>query len=337
MKTPLSEAATAEFSTSGGVDSSLCQTPTNISANNITDSSAIISWQGPEMAISYAVMVQGSSTLMEHEVEDTSIILAGLMPNTEFEVRVASNCETGTSDTAMITFLTADIGSDPDSCAAPMGLAVSPSDSSYDLSWVVDSLVDSVRLEVKLAADSLLLLDTNLISAMYNFTQADSGALYEFRVSAFCHNGGLSESSPWFSFPAVSDSTAFVCDPPTELTLDTNLFTQATLSWTGSDTATYQVEVQTADTSWSFILQLDTSEATFTILDLDPGTEYSVRVRTVCDMENSEYTDYVTFETAASNCLIPEDLDAINLDDTSGHTKLARTRWSNLYHPVERS
>ena len=315
--TTLSESISIDFMTTGEPDSITCLAPSNLSANNITDTSAVLHWEGPEMVISFAVMVQGSSTIMEMEVEDTSVLLEGLEASTEYEVNVNSICESGSSDTTTITFTTADSESMPDSCQSPTGLAVSAADSSYDLSWVLDSLVDSVRLEVRAAADSLTIVDSNLVGTMYVFMQADSGALYEFRVSALCSNGGISIPSPWFTFPAVSDSTAFVCDPPTDLKLDTNLFTQATFSWTGSDTALYQVEVQTADTAWSFILQIDTSQATFTILDLDPGTQYSVRVRTVCDMENSEYTEFVTFETAASNCQIPDELNAEIPDDTT--------------------
>ncbi len=310
-------AAIATLITTTGGTLDTCQAPAMLSANNITDTSAVLSWQGPEMYLSFAIMVQSSNTTMDLETADTSIDLTGLQEGTDYSVSVTTNCSEGESEPSVIEFTTSG-GQTEDSCASPTDLSFEFLDTIYRLSWNVDSLVDSVHFELRVAQDSILKIDSVIAGLSYDFIDEDSASIYEFRVAAICNDSTQSSPSDWLPFPTTTDSlVSAVCDMPTDLTVDTNLFTQASLSWSGPDTGLYQVQVQTSDTTWSFTLEVDTNQAVLTIYDLDPGTEYSVRVRTLCDGENSEYTEFVTFETAASNCVVPEIAGAEILDDSS--------------------
>jgi hypothetical protein len=78
-----------------------CDAPTNLSANNITETSAEISWEGT--ADSYEIKVNGGAveTLMT-----TSETLTDLTPGTEYTVEVRAICETQTSPWTTTTFTT---------------------------------------------------------------------------------------------------------------------------------------------------------------------------------------------------------------------------------------
>ncbi len=293
-----------------------CITPTGMAANDITAETAVITWNPTETAVSYVLALEGPSGSSELETTDTSYLLTGLEANAAYMLALRALCSDGSSEAIQIDFSTPQ-GEDTLSCETPSQLTAEPVDTSYLLSWNIETSADSFQIEVKEAEGSEILLDSILLDPMLLFTPG-TNTIHEFRVQAFCGQGDTSQNSAWLAFPAL-DSTVFVCDPPSGLNVDTSGSESAQLSWSASSTSVYQIEVHTGDSTWSFILESDSTQTTLMLFDLDPGSGYSVRVRAVCENENSDYTDWVDFETqsATSECAVPSALQAQVLTDSS--------------------
>lgn len=142
----------------------------------------------------------------------------------------------------------------------------------------------------------------------YTLTGLTAGTEYSVMVRAFIDND---TQSCWSD--VVTFTTAPTCPKPTNLvagSIDTH---SAVLSWT---------EKGEAD-QWQICINGDESnliavhENPFTLTNLDPETDYSVKVRAYCSAEDqSSWSDAVTFTTAIANPA-PTDVLADNVTSTS--------------------
>ncbi|MEE0266417.1 MAG: fibronectin type III domain-containing protein [Bacteroidales bacterium] len=78
-----------------------CDAPTNLSANNITETSAEITWNGT--ASTYEIKLNGGTA---ETLTTTTKALTGLTPNTAYTVEVRSICENQTSEWVSANFTT---------------------------------------------------------------------------------------------------------------------------------------------------------------------------------------------------------------------------------------
>ena len=142
----------------------------------------------------------------------------------------------------------------------------------------------------------------------YTLTGLDANAEYSVMVRAFIDND---TQSCWSD--VVTFTTAPTCPKPTNLvagSIDTH---SAVLSWT---------EKGEAD-QWQICINGDESnliavnENPFTLTNLVPETDYSVKVRAYCSAEDqSSWSDVVTFTTDIANPA-PTDVAAGNISATS--------------------
>jgi len=89
-----------------------CDVPTGLTANNITTSSADLSWNTVTDATDYTVQYKEStaSAWTSLNTTSTSVSLSGLTASTTYNIQVATNCASGTSDfSTIVQFTTADI------------------------------------------------------------------------------------------------------------------------------------------------------------------------------------------------------------------------------------
>jgi hypothetical protein len=94
-----------------------CTSPTNVSAEQVQATSALITWHAATVgATGYTVGYSeaGMDNWTTQLVTGTSYMLSGLDPNTEYDVFVLSECDMGDADTAFISFETTCMaGGDP--------------------------------------------------------------------------------------------------------------------------------------------------------------------------------------------------------------------------------
>ena len=86
-----------------------CTSPRNVTVSQIVGTSALVSWQSALVgAIDYTVeyTVAGQNSWSSLIVNGTSVMLSGLTQQTNYQVRVFSNCQMGDADTVNKTFTT---------------------------------------------------------------------------------------------------------------------------------------------------------------------------------------------------------------------------------------
>ena len=108
-----------------------CDAPTALSASNITETSADITWNGT--ASTYEFKLNGGTA----ETLTTTIkALTGLTANTDYTVEVRAVCEDQTSDWVITTFTTLEEVVTPEPCDAPTNLSASNiTETTADITW----------------------------------------------------------------------------------------------------------------------------------------------------------------------------------------------------------
>ncbi|NND07425.1 MAG: hypothetical protein HKN87_13695 [Saprospiraceae bacterium] len=324
----VSEAAVASFETlEDTTEMDTCPAIGNLIVDMITDTSAMVTWDTTEAAVAYDLELREMADSIlngidSFETVEGSLELTDLKANTTYVVSVTAVClDEGRSSPVEAEFATTG-DMEEDSCVVPTDLEASLQDSSFMLMW---STVDSptVQLQVRFDDSTSLLLDSILDASTFDFQHPLDDVQYAFRVKTICDSLSSSEYSEWESFPATTIVSAFVCDAPGDFSIDTVGEDFANLSWAGSDTVRYQIQVQTPDSLWGFILDSDSSMTFLTLTDLDQMTDFEVQVRSLCGDENSPYTEWLEFTTNLDSaaCEAPTNLSAEMIDDSSALLK----------------
>jgi hypothetical protein len=287
--------------------------PTNLLVTSVTATSAAFSWQSVPGAASYQVEVATDSKF--HSVassgstSSTSIDVNGLAGGTTYLWHVRADNGKKESDWKEgASFATEPAEAVVQAPVAP-GL-VSPSNNAKDipadvtLSWSSVEGADSYRIQISTDANfaSTVTDEAGLTATSFGASGLSQGAKYHWRVSA-ANAGG---TSPWSSKRALTvassesggsalSSPASV-DPPSGLQVDNITSTSATLSWSGSSSAKFDVQLNPGSKSYS------TNSSTLTITSLSPNTTYDWQVRSKSSngKDTSDWVSGPSFTTLES-------------------------------------
>ena len=173
------------------------------------------------------------------------------------------------------------------SCPKPTNLAVEMvGDGEATATW--DGSASSYRVYHRAEGDSvwnMLATTTNSVT----FTGIPADVMYEFFVVALCSATDTSSASIIRHFNTHYEAP--YCDTVSNVTVGDIEQTTAVISWT-SDGTLWEVELNGAVYS--------SSTTTATLTDLTANSDYSIRVRNVCDAATGFYSDWsavVTFHT----------------------------------------
>ncbi len=166
-----------------------CVAPTSLTASNIAQTTATVSWVGT--ASSYDVQLNNNAV---ETVTTTSKQFTGLTANTTYTVKVRSNCGTTTSDWATTTFTT--LEDTPAPCNAPTNLEVVPTSNSLTLSWSGDATAYDVQIN-----DETVQTTQQTIFTFANLTPSTT---YSLKVRSNCGN----EVSDWATITGTTNAEA---------------------------------------------------------------------------------------------------------------------------------
>lgn len=113
------------------------------------------------------------------------------------------------------------------------------------------------------------------------------------------------------------------CPAPTSPSISTVTSNAATVSWTGNACAVkYRVHLQNLYNGAGYIYQVNAPITTYTFSNLQPNTQYSVMVRTLCNATGtnaSGFTNTLYFTTTGSGnaCVPPSNISSTNISNTS--------------------
>ena len=197
-------------------------------------------------------------------------------------------------------------------CVQPTNLAISNiSSTGATATWTAGGSETSWQIEYKAASSGTWTTQT-VNNPTYNMTGLQPTTAYQVRVKSLCGSGSESAYTTVVSFTTAAP----LCVVPTNLAISNVSSTGATATWTagGSETS-WQIEYKTT-TATTWIIQTVTTP-TYTMIGLQPSTDYQVKVKSLCGIGvESDYTTVVSFTTAASPCVVPTNLAISSISST---------------------
>ncbi len=285
-----------------------CLAPTNLTIDNITTTSAIVSWTGN--ASSYNLKVNNQT----YNDVTSPYSLSGLTAATSYTVEVQSVCSATSTSTWTSSEFTTEICEEADKCLLTFVLT-----DSYGDTWngnaikVVDATTNTVI--------ATLTNDYNNYEAT-----SSAGAYTQTKTLAVCNGRQLQFVWERGSYPGETswvikdvngeeitsgtgntsmqtgdvlatytvDCTITSCRKPTDLQATEVTAHSVTLSWTENGEATAWVVWYSSGVEPATVNVTETSVT----IPVDMETTYTAKVRPVCDV-NDKWSDEITFTTKA--------------------------------------
>ncbi|MCR4966084.1 MAG: fibronectin type III domain-containing protein [Bacteroidales bacterium] len=269
-----------------------CEEPTNIQISDITSSSASVTWTagGSESAWNVAYRETTGSSWSTVAATTSSVTLSNLTPETNYSVRVQSNCGASQSEWSDIeTFTTLAAPN----CPTPSNLQVAVDGSTATFSWTQEpNTANEWELYFRPTGGTYQTITVQTTS--YTLTNLAMDASYEAYVVAHCNNGVNSDPSNVVTFATTTSPT---CPAPTNLAATVD-HTEATLTWQQEANTANEWQInyrQTTESTWSTAIATTT---TYTLTDLVANVNYEAYVVAHCNNGlNSDPSNTVTFET----------------------------------------
>ena len=170
-----------------------CDAPTSLTASNISQTSATITWVGT--ASSYDVQLNNGDI---ENITATTKQLTNLTANTTYTIKVRSNCGESTSDWVTTTFTT--LSDEPEPCDKPTNLDVVPTSNSLTLSW--NGTAD--KYDVQLNDGEIQTVEQTI----YTFANLTSNTTYTLKVRSNCGE----TTSDWATTTATTTDSSSLVD-----------------------------------------------------------------------------------------------------------------------------
>lgn len=178
-----------------GCSLSGCHEPYNVAANSITGSTASINWDAVDSTNIYYMRYRaiGSPTWTLTNTTDTFSVLSGLVACTDYEIEVASDCDSSLYS-GNYTFKTGDC------CVAPSSINIDTANlTTAAFSWTVDPFVNSYTVEYKLKTATTWSTTTTTTAGVV-LSGLDSCEIYELRILSSCSVNVNNQYSPTIEF-----------------------------------------------------------------------------------------------------------------------------------------
>lgn len=290
-----------------------CAAPDGLLADSVSIDSAFLSWNAVAGAQGYILQYRRDSTNDPWTIIDTltqnALILSGLDSLTSYEWIVQTQCEFVSSvfsDTAYFRTKEPCRAPDADSLNATLLLGgdVRLEWSSYNFAAAYGLRFRELGTTTWTEIDSVSVTDTLL-------TGIPAGLSYEWQVRSIC----CDRSSEWSVLDTFSISS---CVAPIILLADSISSNRVTMIWdTLANADFYQVQYRVqGEVAWNVLAPFAGSDTTLT--DLTSETTYEWQVRSICDVDSSEWVSGPEFTTLSEeDCGIPGNPLVDNITDSS--------------------
>ncbi len=266
-----------------------CPTPGSLSAENLSDTSATLSWfESDSVLVSdLRYRIVGDTSWIEIDDVSAPFDLTGLLGCSDYEFQVEANC----SDT-ISGFSNSSFFSTEGCCYNPQNIVIAPvSMDEIIISW--DSIYGVMGYLVNYKAEedaNWTPVETNSASISINNLAACTEYLFE--LATICTPDSTS---------GFSDTLSYLTDCPCEMpeNIDTfDILTEfATIIWDDATNAeNYEVRFRQFGLSeWNY----NETPNLYIVLDsLIPCTNYQYQVRTLCPIAISNFSGIRIFKTA---------------------------------------
>ncbi len=321
-----------------------CLAPTGLTASNVTQSSATISWSSISTTGLFNVQYTAAGTTQTVTMNNVSspVNITGLSCNTPYIFQVQAICINPNGVTTLspwsapFTVLT---HACQNTCPAPINLSASNiSASGAVLSWTANTTIpSSFNLRYRITT-STAWNNVNNVSSPWQLGGLICNTTYVWQVQNVCFSSsGTTTLSPWSALHTFTAAACpVVCPAPAGLTTTNISGNSATLNWnTVAGAGAYQVRYRQAGSlAWMYVTATTNSKV---LVNLICGIHYQWQVRAHCspasNVFNNPWSSTASFTTLICNttCLPPTTLTNGNITSTT-----ADLAWTSTGAPVYR-
>ena len=254
-----------------------CAAPTEVSVQNITTNSAAVSWTANGAnAWKMSYKAENASDWTIVSITNNQYVLTGLTQNTNYEVRVMSDCgANGTSSEAAAAFTTAA------DCPVPTSLTVTHHQNNSVITWIPVLGVNNYELQYK--------KEDVAFWASFSVNNASSFVLgglaesvtYNVRVRSLCD---ADEYSDWAELTFTTPNS---CEAPVQLTISEIANHSVNVSQDTMPTGSWAIQYGESGFGLGSGTIIFQNTNTIDLTGLAAGTAYDVYAKNICG-ENSE-------------------------------------------------
>ncbi len=285
-----------------------CPAPSSLSASNITQTRATLSWVtggANNWDLEYGIGGFSLGTGTRIKTTTNSYSVSGLVTNTAYEFYVRDSCGVGNVSRWIgpQSFRTL-------SCPAPSSLSASRiTQTTATLSWVTGG-ANNWDLEYGIRGFSLgtgtrIKTTTN----SYSVSGLMTNTAYDFYVRDSCGVGNVSRWIGPQNFATLS------CPAPSSLSASRITQTTATLSWVTGGAISWDLEYGIGGFSPGTGTRIKTTTNSYSVSGLVPGQSYDFYVRDSCVGSVSRWIGPQSFRTLI--CPAPSSLSASHITQTT--------------------
>lgn len=275
-------------------------------ATDISDNSATITWEGE--AEEWMVFVRkAGETSRDYETQTSNEIqLTDLDDATTYEVGITHACDDSSiAKVSLVRFTTLAI----EPCDPVEDITVATTIYTATISWTHSGVGFNVKHR---RAGTESWTESKVDTPQLQILNLTNNTEYEYQIQAICSEaeGHVSDWTEVAKFKTLE----ITCFPPTNIQVAPT-YKVAVVSWEGNADK-YEINYrESAVQEWT---TKEVTGTTYTIEELNPTTNYSLRMRSLCDSETSSWSAVVEFKTIAiPECVIPTNLKAEDITTNS--------------------
>ena len=288
----------------------VCPDVTGLSAGYATANSITLSWDNNPMAQSWIIEYGFSGFPQGSGITTTSAtnnyVVNGLTDETlyDFHVRAVCGSEWYSEGWASVSASTLSGGV---TCDAPTNVTATVADNSVTVNWTAGQ--GNLSFELEYGPHGFAHGSGIVVTAATSpivISNLDYETQYDVYVHAICDQNTV---SPW-STPATfttGQRPSEDCNPVQNLAVSNITDNSADVNWTPGDPDDSNWQIVVTDERGNDVLDTRSTETRAALSGLTPGTNYTVKVRTVCDEDNFSAFVSANFRTTGG----------IGIDDVS--------------------
>ncbi|MCS6904971.1 MAG: fibronectin type III domain-containing protein [Bacteroidia bacterium] len=246
-------------------------------------------------------------------------VFMGLQPETEYELQVRAICSTTPSEWVKTNFTTP-------LCNAVNFIWMSGvTENEGVVNWSI--MENATGYEFSYRPQNALFWQPEHILPHTHFLLTDlvRGATYEVKVRTLCLNGSVVADYVYNAF------TTLKCDPVEEIAIFHLSETSVQLNWRATpDASAFRISYTPANRdNWQMTV---VNESRVVLNDLLPGQSYNVRIQTLCNSVEGQFSQ-VSFTTRAivASCPAPQGIQVRNISNTRAELTWFTAPQANAY------
>lgn len=297
---------------------SSCTAPINLNTNNITQTSATISFTNGTNTTQTFLRYKETSASAYFQVEvtgQTSYNITGLTCGKSYECYLVSNCSTGGSISSNTIYFNTLVCSQTCTAASNINISSILQTTAY-VSWTAPVGTTTTYLRYKqTTASAYSQVDvTGLIS--YTLSGLTCNSTYDVYLISNCTSGG-SQSSTTMSFTTLACTPS--CTAPYNISINNIAQTSVLVNWAAPIGTTNTYLRYRALSSSTFSQSDVTGLTSFPITNLSCGINYEVYLISNCSSGGTQSSSYISFTTLSCTpiCQQPTNSSEQNIAQTS--------------------